>query len=123
MPPRPNARNWNDVQTAIATVAIVTTLGMWNLFATPVKTKTVQTQEPVIPPTEPPTEAPTEPPVAADSAAMPQVKIMFTPNAPVTTTVVQQSQQTQTQKKKKKNKSSNSSGGGGGGAVTQTRSS
>jgi len=120
MPPRPNAHKWNDVQTAIATVAIVTTLGMWNLFATPAKTKTVQTPEPVVPPTEPPTEAP----VAAIPSEMPQVKIMFTQLAPqtTTTTVVQQ---TQTQKKKKKNKNNGgaSNNAGGGAAVTQTKSS
>ncbi|SRR6266498_4611762 len=115
MPPRPNARNWNDVQTAIATVAIVTTLGMWNLFATPTKIKTVQTQEPVIPPTEPPTE----PPIAAEPTLMPQVKIMFTQNAPQTVSSPQSNPQPQ--KPKKKNHNNNNSGGGG--TVTQTKSS
>jgi hypothetical protein len=107
MPAKPNARNWNDVQTAIATTAIVITLGMWELFATPVKAETVQTQEPVVPPTEPP--------VTAEPIVMPQVKIMFTPVAPQTSTVVQQPQTSK--KKKKKNNS------GGGGSVTQTQSS
>ncbi len=59
MPGKPKSRNWNDVQTAIATVAIVTTLGMWNLFASPSKVvKTAETSEPVLPP--PPTEPPVE---------------------------------------------------------------
>jgi hypothetical protein len=121
MSTRPNLHKWNDVQTAIATVAIVTTLGMWNLFATPAKTKTVQTQEPVVPPTEP-----TEPPVAAEPTAMPQVKIMFTQQlASQSTTVVQQAQNqnqpAQTLTKKKRNKNNGSSAGGG--TVTQTKSS
>ena len=120
MPTKPNPRNWNDVQTAIATVAVVTTLGLWNLFATPSKTKIVQSSEPVIPPTEPPVE--TEAvlaPLVSIPTAMPQVKIMFTPGAPQTVvqpiTNVQQAQTT----KKKKNKNN----GGGGGTVTQTKTS
>jgi len=113
MPAKPNARNWNDVQTAIATVAIVTTLGMWNLFAEPAKTVTAQVQEPTLPPTEPP--------VTPEPTLLPQVKIMFTQTAPQTITV----QQPQNEKKKKK-KNNNNGGGGGSGApvsVTQTRSS
>jgi len=109
MPAKPNARNWNDVQTVIATVAVVTTLGMWELFATSAKTEIVQTQEPALPPTEPP--------VAVELTLMPQVKIMFTP-APLQTTAVGQQPQT-TKKKKKKNNNNN----GGGGSVTQTQSS
>ena len=109
MPAKPNARNWNDVQSAIATIAIVITLGMWELFATPAKAEAVQTQEPVIPPTEPP--------VTAEPALMPQVKIMFTPAASQASTIVQQPQTTK--KKKKKNNNNN----GGGGSVTQTQSS
>ena len=46
MPAKSNLRNWNDVQTAIATAAIVTTLGLWNLFATPAKAETVKASEP-----------------------------------------------------------------------------
>ncbi|MGZ9164624.1 MAG: hypothetical protein ACXW4U_05545, partial [Anaerolineales bacterium] len=90
MPAKSNARNWNDVQTAIATVAIVTTLGMWNLFAEPAKTVTAQAKEPTLPPTEPP--------VTPEPVLMPQVKIMFTQTAPQTITV----QQPQNEKKKKK---------------------
>jgi hypothetical protein len=108
MSSKPNTRKWNDVQTAIAATAIVTTLGLWNLVATPAKTETVQTQEPVVPPTEPP--------VAAAPTLMPQVKIMFTQAAPQTTLV----QQTQTVKKKKKNNQASTNGGG---TVTKTKSS
>ena len=114
MPAKPNARNWNDVQTAIATVAIVATLGLWNLFAEPTKTVTAQEQEP--------TDPPTEPPVTPEPRLMPQVKITFTQTAPQTITV----QQPQIEKKKKKKKNNDNGGGGGGAApvsVTQTRSS
>ena len=37
MPGKPKSRNWNDVQTAIATVAIVTTLGHVEPVCQPVK--------------------------------------------------------------------------------------
>lgn len=118
MPAKPNAHNWNDVQTAIATVAVVTTLGMWNLFAEPAKTVTAQAQEP----TEP-TVPPAELPVAAEPTLMPQVKILFTQIVPQTTVV----QQPQIEKKKKKKKNNDGAGGGGGASapvtVTQTQSS
>jgi hypothetical protein len=114
MPAKPNARNWNDVQTAIATVAIVTTLGLWNLFATPSKAEAAQsTDQPVPPPAEEP------PPVAEAATAMPQVKIMFTqiPSQPSQTTFVQQPQE---KKKKKKNNDNQNNNGG---SVTTTQSS
>lgn len=111
MPAKPNARTRKDVQTAIATMAIVTTLGMWELFATPMKTEAVETLEPELglPPTEPPV-------AAAEPAQMPQVKIMFTPAASPTITSVQQPQIVKKKKKKHDN-------GGGGGSVTQTKTS
>ncbi len=100
-----NPRNWNDVQAAIATVAIVTTLGMWNLFATPKPQQSAKVDQ-TVPPTQPPADlAPTP---------MPQVKIFFTTQAaphPVTS-----QQPRTTEKKKKKNN-------GGGGTVTRTKSS
>jgi len=124
MPPKPNNRNkWNDVQTAIATIAIAATLGMWNLFATPAKTVAAQTaepEEPTLPPTEPPV------PVTPEPKALPQVKIMFTQLAPQTTVVSQPQPQQETKKKKKrKNKDNGGDNGGGGGSdtVTQTQSS
>lgn len=120
MAAKPHSRSWNDVQTAIATVAVVTTLGLWNLFATPSKAKAVQAAEPVVPPTEPPVE--TEAPVAAAPTEMPQVKIMFTPG--VTPTVIVQAQTNQQAPVKKKRNKNN--GGGGSStttSVTQTKTS
>ena len=108
MPAKPHARNWNDVQTVIATVAIVTTLGLWNLFAAPAKTATAQSEEPAVPPTEPP--------VTAQPTLMPQVKIMFTQTAPQTVS----NQQPQ---KPKRRRDKENGGGGGGGSVTQTKTS
>jgi hypothetical protein len=120
MPPKPNARYWNDVQTAIATAAIVTTLGLWNLFATPAKTVTTQAQAQE--PTNPP---PTEPPAASQApVSMPKVKIMFTQAGPQTVTVsAGQSQPSQVQPQVKKKKKNNSNPGGGSPSVTQTKSS
>ena len=54
MSAKPTKRNWNDVQLAIATAAIVTTLGMWNLFASPAKAANAQATDPTVPPTDPP---------------------------------------------------------------------
>jgi hypothetical protein len=110
MPAKPNSRNWNDVQTAIATAAIVTTLGLWNLFATPAKAVIAQAEEPALPPTEPPVAA-----AQPAAAAIPQVKIMFTQVAPITVSAQQSQQQPQMKKKKK--------GNGGGQSVTVTKSS
>lgn len=108
MPAKPNSRKWNDVQTAIATAAIVSTLGLWNLFATASKVETAQAGEPVVP-------APTQSPEQDAPVVMPQVKIMFTQTASQTTTV----QQVQTTRKKKKDKDN----GGGPVSVTQTKTS
>ena len=119
MATKPNSRNWKDVQTAIATVAIVSTISLWNLFATPSKTKVVQASEPSMPPTEPSaeTEAPSIP------TTMPQVKIMFTPGV-TPTAVTQQVQSNQpAPTKKKRNKNKNNGGGGGTASVTQTKTS
>ncbi len=127
MPGKPKSRNWNDVETAIATVAIVTTLGLWNLFATPAKAvKTAETSEPLQPP-------PTEPPAQADSlapggpvipTAMPQVKIIFTPGATIVVPPqAQQVQQVQQPVKKKKNNNGSTTNGSGTTSVTQTKSS
>ncbi len=114
MSSKPAKRNWNDVQTAIATAAIVSSLGMWNLFAAPAKAATAQAA---------PTDPPTEPPVSQEPTSPPHVKVIFTPmaSATQTTTVVQQAQP---QPKKKKHK--NNGGGGSPAAsapVSQTSSS
>ncbi len=120
MPSKPNARNWNDIQTAIATAAIVTTLGLWNLFATPAKTVTTQAQ-----PQEPTNPPPTEPPVAAQAPiSMPKVKIMFTQSGAQTVTVAAaQPQPSQVQPQVKMKNKNNSNPGGGSTSVTQTKSS
>jgi len=109
MPAKPNSRRWNDVQMAIATAAIVTTLGLWNLFSTPSKTNGTQTNEPVMPPMDSP--------FASMPTAMPQVKIMFTQTAPQTN-IIQQVQDKLMKKKRNKNNSN-----GGSTSITQTRSS
>ena len=114
---KPKSRNWNDVQTAIAMAAIVATLAMWNVFASPSKAaKAAETSESALPP--PPTEPPME--VASVPTAMPLVKIMFTPGVTPTAVVQQQVQQVQQPAKKKKNRNNNS---GGSVSVTQTKSS
>jgi hypothetical protein len=118
MPAKHRIRNWKDVQTAITMAAIVTTIGLWNLFATPAKTITTQAQEP----TDTSMPPPTDPPMASqEGVPMPQVKVMFTQVAPqtVTITTAQQPQQSQVRQKKKKN--NNASGGSQ--SVTQTKSS
>ncbi len=113
MPVKPAKRNWNDVQIAIATAAIVTSIGMWNLFATPAKTVSTQATDPAVPPTDPPTDVP----AAAAPTALPHVKIMFTPGATqqTVTTAFQQPQQQAPQPKRSR--------GGGGAPVAQTKTS
>ena len=106
MAPKPNQRNWNDVQTAIATVTIVSTLGLWNLFATP-SPKPITKVEPTLPPTEPPV-------VDTTPTAMPQIKITFATQLPPQPVVIPQ-QPTAA----KKHRSNN----GGGTTVTTTKTS
>ena len=108
MPAKSNTRHWKDVQTAIATAAIVMTLGLWNLFAAPEKSVAVQAEKPTVPPTEPPL-------AAEEPLSMPQVKIMFTQAPQIATS---QQQQPAIKKKKKNNNNNGSSQ-----SVTQTKSS
>jgi len=104
MPAR-HARHWNDVQTAIAAAAVVTTIGLWNLFATPAKTVTAQAPEPA-------TLPPMQPPVASQApVSMPQVKILFIQDAP------------QAKKNKKNNNHNMKINNAGSPSVTQTKSS
>lgn len=110
MPARPNSRNWNDVQTAIAAVTVVATLGLWNLFAQPSKIVTAQSADTVTPP-------PIEPPITIGPTAIPQVKIMFTQVAPQPVVV------SQPQNNNKKNNNNKNNNNGGGGPVTQTKTS
>ena len=115
MPGKPQSHKWNDVRTAIAAVAIVTTLGLWNLLATPSKAKAVQASEPV---QHPPSEQPVE---AVSPTAMPYVKIIFTPGATQPTVIHQQAPQVQQPTQKKKRRNNNNSGGSV--SITQTKSS
>jgi hypothetical protein len=129
MATKPAKRNWNDVQTAIATATIVTTLGMWNLFAAPAKAEGAETVPPEGTPTLPPTASPTPKPPFEAPVMPTKVKVMFTQIATPDTTIVQQSPQEKKKKKKKKrdnggSTASDSGGGGGGGApVANTGSS
>jgi hypothetical protein len=103
-------RNWYDVETAIATVAIVGTLGLWNLFASPVQKPKPQPAQP-LPPTE-------EPPVAVTPTPMPYVKITFATQLPPQPAAPAQPAQVV-----KKQKHKNNNGGGGGATVTTTTTS
>ncbi len=111
-------RNWNDVQIAIATAAIVTSIGMWNLFATPAKAVNAQATDPAVPPTDPPTDAP----ASAAPTALPHVKIMFTPGATQQVTTAAALPQPQQQQQAPQPKRSHS-GGGGGAPVAHTKTS
>jgi hypothetical protein len=112
MATKSNHRNWQDVEIAIATIAIVGTLGLWNLFATPspkLKSQANPAPPVKVPPLDPSTPTP-----------MPYIKIVFaTKIAPQPVTFVQP-QTTQKQRHKKNN---NNDGGGGGGTITTTTTS
>ncbi len=116
MPAKPTKRNWNDVQIAIATAAIVTSIGMWNLFATPAKAVSTQATDPAVPPTDPPTDTP----ASAAPTALPHIKIMFTPGAAQQTITTTSLQQPQPQAAAAQNPKSR---GGGGAPVAHTRTS
>jgi len=109
MPPKANPRKLNDVQTTIAAVSVVATLGLWNLFAQPSKTVSAKADETVVPP-------PTEPPLVTKPTAIPQVKIMFTQVAPQPI-IINQPQNNNNNNKKNKNQNNNSA------PVTQTKTS
>ena len=109
MPPKANPRKWNDVQTTIAAVTVVATLGLWNLFAQPSKTVSAKADEAVTPP-------PTEPPVVLEPTSIPQVKIMFTQVAPQPVLIDQQ----QNNNKKNNNKNQNNNNNA---PTTQTKTS
>jgi len=106
MSAKANTKKWVDVQTIIATISVVLTLVLWNLFARNVESDSgTSAVTPTISP--PPTETP-ESFALLNSFATPQVKIEFTPAPPPQQFVQQQSP--------KKNKNN-------GGSVTQTKSS
>ncbi len=75
---KPAPRNWNDVQTVLATMAMALSLGLWNLFAGPDRALAKDNSQtalapPPVPPTEQPNLAPTP---------LPQIKIMLGGAAP-----------------------------------------
>jgi len=111
MPPKANPRKWNDVQTTIAAVTVVATLGLWNLFAQPSKTVSAKADETVLPP-------PTEPPLVIEPTAIPQVKIIFTQVAPQPV-IINQLQNNNNNNKKNNNKNQNNNSA----PVTQTKTS
>ena len=75
---KPAPRNWNDVQTVLATMAMALTLGLWNLFAGPDRALAKNNdQAAVVPPIVPPTEQPNLVPTP-----LPQIKIMLGGAAP-----------------------------------------
>lgn len=74
MSAKKTSRNWNDVQMAIAAVAMTFTLALWNLFAGPDRAEAARkaVEQPQTVP------VPTEAPVAAlNPTPMPIVKIIF----------------------------------------------
>lgn len=104
---KPSARNWNDIQVAIATISMASTLVFWNMFAGPDREsaeKRVQEQT-AVPPQPIVTAAPI---VAAQPTPLGDGKILFGGNAPQTQIIV---------------KTGGGGGGGGGGGVTSTGSS
>jgi len=117
---KPNTKNkWNDVQTVLAATAMTLTLGLWNLFAGPDRSKVeAQAAQPTPEPVQEATEEPAEVPVVP-TVMPPGMKITFVgPTvASEATVVAQQQPQAQPDKKKKKKNS------GGGGSVTTTQSS
>ncbi len=100
---KPNARNWNEVQLAFATVAMVLTLGLWNLFAGPDRVKAKQGDQVTAPP---PTVNP--PAVELTPTPLPQVKILLGGVAP-------QTQYTYSQPTTHRNRGGGGGGGGSGG--------
>lgn len=99
---KPNSRNWNDVQLAIVSFALVFTLILWNAFAGPdrVRAQDKSSKVPVA----------TETAVVAVPSELPQVKIILgaapgSPSAPVAVAPA------------KKPRNGGGGGGGGGGGT------
>ncbi len=111
---KPAPKKWIDIQLAIATISMASTLVFWNMFAGPDReaaAKRAQEQAATIPPQ--PT-ATAEPIVAVQPTPLGDGKILFGGSAPQTKIIVQTSN---------KNSGGGGSGGGGGGGVTSTGSS
>lgn len=108
MATKPNQHNWRDIQTAMTATAVVATLGLWNLFATPTPKPKPQMED---------SPAPTDEPVVdVTPTPLPYIKIIF--STPKVAQPVTSFQPVQIPKKHK-----NKNGGGGGGSVTTTKTS
>jgi len=108
---KPAPKKWNDIQVAIATISMASTLVFWNMFAGPDREAAAKrAQEQAAIPPHPTVTA--EPIVAAQPTPLGDGKILFGGNAPQTTIIVQTGG---------RNGGGGASGGGGG--VTSTRSS
>jgi hypothetical protein len=113
---KPAPKKWNDIQVAIATISMASTLVFWNMFAGPDReaaAKRAQEQAVAIPPQ--PT-ATAEPIVAVLPTPLGDGKILFGGNAPQTKIIVQTGSRND-------GGGGGTSGGGGGGGVTSTGSS
>lgn len=110
MPAKPNPKNWNDIQMALAAISITATIGLWNTFATPAKIETAQNLA-----------APAAAISASPAPALPpNVKVYFGGSAPQARQVAQAAQQPTT-KQQKQGRQNNS--GSAPAPVAQTRSS
>jgi uncharacterized membrane protein YgcG len=85
---KPAPRNWNDIQVAIATVSMASTLIFWNMFAGPDRESAVKRaqEQAAIPPQPVVTAAPI---VIAQPTPLGDGKILFGGSAPQTQIIVQ----------------------------------
>jgi len=114
---KPAPRKWNDIQVAIATVSMASTLVFWNMFAGPDRESVEKrTQEQASVPPQPTIAA--APIVAAQPTPLGDGKILFGGNAPQTQIIVQTGG-----RNGGGDSAAASGGGGGGGGVTSTGSS
>ncbi|MFT3895977.1 MAG: hypothetical protein QM730_30540 [Anaerolineales bacterium] len=61
MPAKPGSKNWDDIKMVMSALAIATTLGLWNLFATLDKPVTTQKTIELQPSSPAVVSSPTEP--------------------------------------------------------------
>ena len=104
MAAKPNSKNWNDVQLAIVSIALVTTLLLWNSFAGPDRVK-AEARANAEAAQAGNVEIPVTPEMAAVMPTMPQGVIILaeaTPTPQPSTTIAS-------------NTGKNKGGGGGGG--------
>jgi uncharacterized membrane protein YgcG len=116
---KPAPKKWNDIQVAIATISMASTLVFWNVFAGPDReaaAKRAQEQAAAIPP-QPIITA--EPIVAVQPTPLGDGKILFGGKAPQTQITVARSGGGGGGG----GGAASGGGGGGGGAVTSTGSS